>query len=135
MFMYPCGYQKTGRQNIRDLLTASSKAMNDSEPKRIQRRRTKGWRMPENTLSVCRPGPWGNPFVVGRHGTRDECVDKYDWMAAGLFDYKLDNIKEQKAANRYIGEHVGKLRGKNLACFCKVGDPCHGDVLLYLANK
>jgi len=33
-------------------------------PVRIQRKRTKGWRMPENTISVCRPGKWGNPFKV-----------------------------------------------------------------------
>ena len=35
-------------------------------PRRIQRRRTKGWRMPENTVSVCRPGKWGNPHPVGK---------------------------------------------------------------------
>lgn len=33
-------------------------------PVRIQRKRTKGWRMPEGAISVCRPGPYGNPFVV-----------------------------------------------------------------------
>jgi len=31
-------------------------------PKRIQRRRTKGWKMPENTVCVTRPGMFGNPF-------------------------------------------------------------------------
>lgn len=35
-----------------------------SEPKRIQRKRTKGWRMPEGAVSVCRPSIWGNPFTV-----------------------------------------------------------------------
>jgi len=34
-------------------------------PVRVQRKRTKGWRMPENTVSVTRPGRWGNPFKVG----------------------------------------------------------------------
>ena len=38
-----------------------------SQPERIQRKRTKGWKMPENTVSVCRPGKWGNPFRVGGH--------------------------------------------------------------------
>lgn len=34
-------------------------------PKRIQLRRTKGWRMPEGAMSVARPTRWGNPYVVG----------------------------------------------------------------------
>lgn len=33
-------------------------------PERVQLSRAKGWRMPPNTVKVCRPGPWGNPFVV-----------------------------------------------------------------------
>lgn len=33
------------------------------EPQRVQRLRQRGWRMPENTVSVCRPGKWGNPFA------------------------------------------------------------------------
>lgn len=32
-------------------------------PERIVRQRTKGWRMPENTVSVTRPSKWGNPFA------------------------------------------------------------------------
>src|SRR5690606_12066752 len=35
------------------------------KPIRVQRKRTKGWIMPENTVSVTRPGKWGNPFKVG----------------------------------------------------------------------
>lgn len=34
-------------------------------PIRIQRKRTRGWKMPPNTVSVCRPGYWGNPYKVG----------------------------------------------------------------------
>ena len=33
-------------------------------PQRIQRKRTKGWKMPPNTVSVCRPGKYGNPFYI-----------------------------------------------------------------------
>lgn len=36
-----------------------------SAPKRIQLRRTKGWRKPEGAVSVARPTKWGNPFKVG----------------------------------------------------------------------
>ena len=38
-----------------------------SEPVRIQKR-SKGWKMPENTVYVGRPTKWGNPFVVGKPG-------------------------------------------------------------------
>lgn len=90
-------------------------------PQRIQRRRTKGWRMPKNTVSVTRPGPFGNPyrsqaFANGAEGA----VDAYRYMIENDAD-KLAAVKDQ-------------LRGKNLACFCAIGKPCHADVLLELAN-
>lgn len=34
----------------------------DLKPKRIQRKRTRGWKMPPNTVCVTRPGRWGNPY-------------------------------------------------------------------------
>ena len=36
-----------------------------NKPKRIQRSRAKGWKMPANTIYVGRPTVWGNPYVVG----------------------------------------------------------------------
>ena len=53
-------------------------------PRRIQRRRAKGWRMPPDTVDVGRGSPWANPFVVGEHGTRAECVDLYKKLLGGL---------------------------------------------------
>ena len=44
------------------------------KPKRIQRKRVKGWRMPDNTVSVTRPGRWGNPFPVSGHRAAAESV-------------------------------------------------------------
>ena len=44
------------------------------KPKRIQRKRVKGWRMPDNTVSVTRPGRWGNPFPVSGHRVAAESV-------------------------------------------------------------
>lgn len=91
-------------------------------PKRIQLSRKKGWRMPENTMKVTRPGPWGNPHRIGDPGIPDAAaaVNAYrDGVSWGAFP--MDNIE--------------KLRGKNLACFCKIGEPCHADVLLELANR
>ena len=103
-------------------------------PQRIQRKRTKGWRMPENTVSVTRPGRWGNPFVVGC------CPAEF----SSSLPYECNSIEAAVECFRYLaityiditgGEWISKLRGKNLACFCKIGDPCHADVLLELANK
>jgi hypothetical protein len=88
-------------------------------PKRIQLRRTKGWRMPPNTVKVCRPGPWGNPFTVAEYG-----------HSLAVFNYKirLRGLMEIGALNPAL------LRGKNLACWCSLDQPCHADILLEIAN-
>lgn len=68
---------------------------------------------------------WGNPFVVGKHGTVEECL-------AGYRDY----LEQAKAANpEQFAAEIAKLRGKNLACWCAAGKPCHVDILLEYANK
>lgn len=92
-------------------------------PERIQRKRVKGWRMPENTVSVTRPGRYGNPFKVG---ASTNCKTAGD--AVLLFEIFL--VDHPKTSERWAQE----LRGKNLACFCPLDQPCHADVLLELAN-
>ena len=83
-------------------------------PVRVQLKRAKGWRMPPVTVSVTRPGKWGNPFVVGEF-TAETAVEAFrTWIE---------------------GEDLTPLRGKNLACWCKLGAACHADVLLELANQ
>ena len=84
-------------------------------PERIQRKRTKGWKMPPNTVSVCRPGRWGNPFTFANSG-KIHPATRFACEVAPLWD-------------------VTPLRGKNLACFCSLDEPCHADVLLELANR
>lgn len=91
-----------------------------SKPVRVQRKRTRGWKMPPNTKCVDRSTMWGNPFIVGKHGTRDECIEKYR-KAIWRDRIAILAIKME-------------LRGYNLACFCKEGEPCHADVLLEIAN-
>lgn len=67
---------------------------------------------------VGRPSKWGNPFEVGRDGTRSEVVAKYrEW------------IKTQPN----LLDALPELRGKTLACWC-APQACHGDVLSELAN-
>ena len=111
-------------------------------PKRIQRKRTKGWRMPENTVYVGRPSVWGNPFPEGWLG--DRAVPLYRDLMQGFFngpglrdltDSQFQKVYRAVQPFMSINSPNPKwLRGKNLACWCKESDPCHADVLLELAN-
>lgn len=93
-------------------------------PVRVQLRRTKGWRLPENTVVVARPGRWGNPFKVTAKRPADEAVD----------DFRL--FLRYSSIGRWTCERArAELRGKNLACWCRPGEPCHADVLLEIANS
>ena len=66
-----------------------------------------------------RRSKWANPFVIGRHGTRAEVIAKYrEW------------IVQQPELMASLHE----LRGRDLVCWC-APNPCHGDVLLELANS
>lgn len=94
------------------------------KPKRIQRKRTRGWRMPKDTVYVGRPSKWGNPFWIGnQHGltTIEQCIAAYEIATAVKIEQGWLDISE--------------LRGKNLACWCQLDKPCHADVLLELANE
>lgn len=107
-----------------------------SGPQRIQLRRTKGWRKPEGAIVVSRPSKWGNPFVIGAtvhygpaYSGRDITV-RDAAHAVGLFRQWMS-----QSANRVsLWLDLPDLRGHDLACWCKPGDPCHADVLLELAN-
>jgi hypothetical protein len=105
-----------------------------SEPVRIQLSRAKGWRMPPDTVKVDRSTRWGNPFRVGdrvhrgpSYSGRDEVV-RDAAHAVRLFRAWLWTQARSDSL-------VPLLRGKNLACWCKPGEPCHADVLLELANR
>ena len=70
-------------------------------------------------IYIGRPSKWGNPFKIGRDGTREQVIEKYQrW------------IKRQPMLMAALPE----LRGKRLGCFCKPLQ-CHGDVLAKLANS
>jgi hypothetical protein len=102
--------------------------------KRVRLSRAKGWRMPPNTVKVDRATCWGNPFVVGRHGTAAECVDLYRKLASGLICLSTGNIQEQQTARANMLVARTDLRGRNLACWCALDKPCHADVLLEISN-
>ena len=72
---------------------------------------------------IGRGGPYGNPFEIGKDGTRDEVVDKYkEWFYA----------KIEKDAN--FKERIHSLQGKVLGCFC-YPLRCHGDVIIEYLNS
>lgn len=136
-------------------------------PERIQLRRTKGWRIPDNTVIVDRRSRWGNWYVVstigelydgelraklpdpkafvvytidkwghrtgsmwgGFAGRRDAVAFAVEMHSRALLGTRadLDGIR----SHRYW---LAELRGRNLACWCPVDQPCHADVLLELAN-
>jgi hypothetical protein len=105
---------------------------------RVQLSRAKGWRMPPNTVKVDRSTGYGNPFSVTeklepgtRVGPRYIAVATVE-DAVECFREMLDCPGETGDAFRAL---IPNLRGKNLACWCKLGDPCHADVLLDLANR
>jgi hypothetical protein len=94
-------------------------------PKRIQRRRVKGWRMPENAVYVGRQhgSPnWGNSFRLGVDGSAEECIEKF----------RSSWLKHPASVRRQM---LSPLRGKDLACWCALDKPCHADVLIELANE
>jgi hypothetical protein len=100
-------------------------------PKRIQRRRTKGWRMPPNTVYVGRGSRWGNPYVFGQCNP-----DKPGRMSVMVSASALTNAFRGYAARCIESDPswIDPLRGKDLACWCPLDQPCHADVLIELAN-
>jgi hypothetical protein len=88
--------------------------------KRIQRKRTKGWRKPANTVYVGRDSLWGNPYRLGEY-TREEALRLYrervEWI-----------IKKEPA-------FLDPLKGKDLACWCSETESCHADILIEIIEN
>lgn len=72
-----------------------------------------------NNIYIGRPSQWGNPFQIGRDGTREQVIAKYrDWIVT---------------QPKLMGD-LHTLAGKRLCCYC-YPLPCHGDVLADLVEK
>ena len=70
-------------------------------------------------IYIGRPSKWGNPFTIGKDGTREEVIEKYKVY--------ISNKPDLRAS-------LDELKGKVLGCWCKP-KPCHGDVLAELCNE
>lgn len=121
-------------------------------PIRIQRKRTKGFKLQDQSpdgrpvVSVCRPGPWGNPFrigcffKIGNGGNGMAYQICYEERYANASYRKVETAQDavdafEEYLSKYPKKHITSLSGKHLACFCKLGEPCHADTLLKLANQ
>ncbi|HKF95123.1 MAG TPA: DUF4326 domain-containing protein [Gammaproteobacteria bacterium] len=85
-------------------------------PIRVQLRRTKGWRMPPNTVKVSRPSPYGN------------------YAGSTKADFDADIASMSNADRAFLMDRAAELRGKNLACWCALDVECHADTWLELAT-
>ena len=74
---------------------------------------------PEGSVYIGRPSKWGNRWKHGRDGTRAEVIARYE---------------RALLANPVLMADLEELRGKDLVCWCSPL-PCHGDVLVRLANR
>ncbi len=75
--------------------------------------------IPQGAIYIGRPSIWGNPFVIGKDGQRDDVIAKYETWLLG---------------NGQLVDQLTALAGKDLVCWCAPAR-CHGDVLVRLANK
>ncbi|MGD2065581.1 MAG: DUF4326 domain-containing protein [Candidatus Bathyarchaeota archaeon] len=73
-----------------------------------------------DAVYIGRGSPYGNPFVIGKHGNRDEVCDRYEAM-----------LRENP---QLVARVKAELKGKDLVCFC-APKRCHGDTLLRIANE
>jgi len=101
------------------------------EPKLLNRAR--GYQRTDNIIIIDRSSPWGNPYVMGEDGDRNEVCDKHIvWLNEWIKNKK--EIIVNGFSNKWVVENINKLRGKDIACWC---DPlrCHGIPLIELANR
>ena len=85
--------------------------------------------MPAGSIYVGRPTKWGNPWPIGRPGPDGEVMAS---AVAAVARYAAAIGVESGVPNR---DEIGReLRGRDLVCWCRLGRPCHADVLMKVAN-
>ena len=120
-------------------------------PERIQMSRQHPWRAeyPEAVI-IARPSRWGNPFAVRASKSDPEherdvrriMQEQYRiWLDGGepsvpaaAADLLSLDAAAAHSAPPSVHEIREELAGHDLACWCPLGMPCHGDVLLEIAN-
>lgn len=110
-----------------------------AHPLRIQRKRTKGYRLPAGAVCVHRPTKWGNPFKVV---DENRCERTYNVGHIGKVEFPMnavdafdDWLHQTEPGLAILALAREELRGKQLACFCPLNRRCHADVLAEIANE
>jgi hypothetical protein len=123
------------------------------KPIRVQRSRKKGSKLPPNTVCVTRGTKYGNPFKVVKLGyewgiypfhpeyhrlyntKREATLASIELYKKSLLNYTHGGSTKDMIIDLAVIESIqNDLKGKNLACFCKLDEPCHADFLLKIAN-
>ena len=92
-------------------------------PRRIQRRRTKGWRMPPRTLNCARPSKYSNPYRISDTMTRQQAIDAFEEdLLAGRLPYDIPELRRELRRYEFV------------ACWCRLDEPCHVDLLIDYAG-
>jgi hypothetical protein len=117
-------------------------------PKRIQMSRTRPWRAEHpDAVIVDRRTKWGNPYPVGDEvtatwlggemamlvATPEMAVAAFRFLMAGRLTRYANDLEDDAYVSHWEQGLEG-LRGRDLACWCTLDQPCHADVLLELAN-
>jgi len=119
-------------------------------PQRFQRKRTKGWKMPEGSAYVGRGSRWGNPIRVFEYGESYPSLDLGSVAVMVVRDFRVLAQRGELSFPNYrfldgsrghvrwvyppLSEVRSELAGKDLMCWCPEDQACHADVLLELAN-
>lgn len=100
--------------------------------------------MPAGTVYVGRGSRWGNPYLFKKTGAGYTFFEQTETGLEPLERFGLVStvreargvvVEAYKRALMESAPHLAAIRGKNLACWCPLDDPCHADVLLELANN
>lgn len=116
---------------------------------RVQRKRISGFKLPANTVCVTRPSKHSNPFRLTKSGTIEFYTVNRQWarwsLTTGFTQADIVSlfIKWRQGEIKHnllplpptLEETKADLAGKNIACFCACGAPCHADYLLQIANE
>jgi hypothetical protein len=116
------------------------------KPQRIQLSRRKGWRMPPDTINAARPGLLGNPFPVDIYGQQGAVDLNRRWLLGPMSARELSGLSRCDRwsdppvvslviLRTWVLEKLKAARGKNMGCWCGLGEQCHVDTLLEIANQ
>lgn len=96
-------------------------------PKRVQRKRLRGWRKPDGAVYAGRPSKWENIHSL----IQDIPNVKREWVIAwfkqdlwaGRLKFTVEDVRRELSQVPY------------LMCWCKEDEPCHVDILIELVRE